>query len=183
MGYKYDKDEILEVAVEASLEDGVASLTYGRLARRMGINDRMIVYYFPSKDALIGAVIEAHSVKLQALLAEAFAKPAADRIALLRHAWPVLATAAADPTMRVFFELVGLSARGLSPYSEFIPAAMEAWAQLLSGLLQVPEAERRAEAEASMALIDGLLLLRHTLGPEAADRAAARHGVNVTAGS
>ncbi len=38
--------------------------------------------------------------------------------------------------------------------------------------------ERRAEAEAAIAVIDGLILLRLLAGPRAATRAAARLGVS-----
>ena len=49
MGYKYDRNEILAAAVEAVADDGLSQLTFGRLAKRIGINDRSIVYYFPTK--------------------------------------------------------------------------------------------------------------------------------------
>ena len=77
------------------------------MARRLAISDRIVVYYFPSKDALVTAVLVEVGDRLQE----------------------------------------GLPLR------------------------------RRAEAEAALALIDGLLLIRHLAGPAAADRAAARLGV------
>jgi AcrR family transcriptional regulator len=177
MGYKHDKEEILEAALEASLADGVASLTYGRLARQMDITDRMIVYYYPTKADLIGAVLEEYTARLMGMLSVAFSEPASDHVDMLRAAWPYLADPAADPMLRMFFELVGLSARGLEPYATLVPPAFDAWAELIAGLFTLPEEERRAEAEATIALLDGLLMVRQILGPEAGERAARRHGL------
>ena len=43
MGHRHTKEEILEGAVAAAFEDGLSQLTFGRLAKRLGINDRTIV--------------------------------------------------------------------------------------------------------------------------------------------
>jgi len=48
MGHKHTKEEILDGALRAALDEGLSQLTFGRLAKRMGMNDRMIVYYFPT---------------------------------------------------------------------------------------------------------------------------------------
>ena len=53
MGYKYDADELLAAAAEFVLDEGLSALTYGRLAQRLGIPDRSIVYYFPTKVDLV----------------------------------------------------------------------------------------------------------------------------------
>ena len=39
--------------IDAVLDEGLSRLTFGRLAKRIGINDRSIVYYFPTKADLI----------------------------------------------------------------------------------------------------------------------------------
>ena len=41
------------------LAEGVSALSYGRVAKELGISDRMVVYYFPAKADLISAVIVA----------------------------------------------------------------------------------------------------------------------------
>ena len=177
MGYKHRHEDILAAAVQASIEDGVGSVSYRRLAKRLGIPDRTIVYYFPTKEALIQAVLEAHASRLQVILLEAFGRPARDGVDLLRMAWPVMACPNADPVFRVFFEMTGLAVRGVAPFERLVPAAIEAWVVMLMPLLDVPEPERRAEAEATLAMLDGLLLWRQLMGPEAAERAATRLGI------
>jgi AcrR family transcriptional regulator len=177
MGHRHTKEEILEGAVAAAFEDGLSQLTFGRLAKRLGINDRTIVYYFPSKDDLITEVVVSMGLSLQTMLGEAFSKPATTHLELARAAWPVLARSEADPIFALFFEANGLAAAGRAPYITLVPQLIEAWIEWVVVFLKGPTKQRRAEAEAAIALIDGLLLLRQLGGPAAANRAAARMGV------
>jgi AcrR family transcriptional regulator len=178
MGHKHSKKEILDEALAAAFDDGLSQLTFGRLARRMGISDRIVVYYFPSKEALIGEVMTALAVRLQRRLAEAFASVERDHRALVRTAWPVLAHPDADPLFALYFEAMGLAAAGRDPYRTLLPALIGAWVDWVAGFIEGTTAERRAEAEAAIALIDGLLLLRRLAGPEVAGRASHQLGVS-----
>ena len=177
MGHRHTKEEILEGALAAALEDGLSQLTFGRLAKRLGINDRTIVYYFPSKDDLIGEVVVSMGLKLQHTLADAFSEPAANHVELARAAWPVLARTEADPIFALFFEANGLAAAGRAPYNTLVPQLIDAWIDWIMAFLTGTSKLRRAEAEAALALIDGLLLLRQLAGAVAANRAARVLGV------
>ena len=177
MGHKHAKEEILEGALTAALDDGLSQLTFGRLAKRLGLSDRIAVYYFPTKNDLISEVLSSMGMQLQQNLHHAFSEPAADHLELVRAAWPVLAQPDADPIFALFFEAAGLAATGREPYRTLMPQMIEAWIEWGSSFLEGTPRQRRAEAEAAIALIDGLLLLRHLAGSAAADRAAARLGV------
>lgn len=177
MGHRHTKEEILAGALAAAIEDGLSQLTFGRLAKRLGISDRVAVYYFPTKDDLIGAVVLAMGLKLQDTVAKAFSKPATDYSELVRRAWPVLAHPDADPVFALFFEANGLAAAGREPYRELVPTLVKAWIDWAAQFVEGTPAKRRREAETAIALIDGLLLLRLLSGPDSADRAARRLGV------
>jgi AcrR family transcriptional regulator len=177
MGHKHTKAEILDGALGAAFDDGLSRLTFGRVAKRLGISDRIVVYYFPTKDDLIGEVLVAMGTQLQETLAPAFSTPAADHLELLRTAWPILARREADPVFALFFEAGGLAATGREPYRALVPQLVEAWIAWAASFVRGTSARRRAEAEAAIAMLDGLLLLRQLAGPEAADRAARRIGV------
>ena len=177
MGHKHTKEEILEGALAAAFDDGLSQLTFGRLAKRLGISDRVIVYYFPSKEDLISEVIVSMGLQLQATLAAAFATKAADHRELLRAAWPIVASDAADPVFALFFEANGLAATGREPYASLLPQLIELWIDWTSGFVGGAPKRRRQEAEAAIAVMDGLLLLRQLAGPEAAERAARTVGV------
>ena len=177
MGHKHTKAEILDGALGAAFDDGLSRLTFGRVAKRLGISDRIVVYYFPTKDDLIGEVLIAMGVQLQETLAPTFSSPAADHLELLRAAWPVLARPEADPVFALFFEAGGLAATGREPYRTLVPQLVDAWIAWASEFVRGAPARRRTEAEAAIAVLDGLLLLRQLAGPEVADRAARRIGI------
>ncbi|MEZ5219511.1 MAG: TetR/AcrR family transcriptional regulator [Ilumatobacteraceae bacterium] len=177
MGHRHTKEQILEGALAAAFADGLSQLTFGRLAKRLGISDRVIVYYFPTKDDLIGEVIVSLGGELQVKLADAFTERAADHRALLRAAWPVLATKEADPVFALFFEANGLAAAGREPYRSLLPQIIEAWIEWAASFIEGTTKRRRAEAETAIAVLDGLLLLRQLGGTAAADRAARVLGI------
>jgi AcrR family transcriptional regulator len=177
MGHRHTKEEILEGGLAAALEDGLSQLTFGRLAKRLGINDRTIVYYFPTKEDLIGEVIVSMGLQLQTTLAKAFTATASDHTELLRAAWPVLARVEYDRIFALFFEANGLSAAGRDPYKGIVPMIVETWIEWTTTYLAGTAKQRRIEAETAIAVLDGLLLLRLLSGPAAAQRAARRLGV------
>ena len=177
VGHKHTKADILEGALAAAFDDGLSQLSFGRVAKRLGISDRVVVYYFPTKEDLIGEVVLAMGLELQATLAAAFSEPAEDYLALVRAAWPIVASPDADAVFALFFEANGLAATGREPYRTLVPTLVELWIAWAGGFIAGPPEQQRVEAETAIALIDGLLLLRLLAGPEAATRAAARLGV------
>jgi AcrR family transcriptional regulator len=177
MGHKHTKEQILSGALDAAIDDGLSQLTFGRLAKRLGMNDRTIVYYFPTKDDLVAEVVLSMGVQLQDKLSIAFSQRADSYLDLARSAWPVLAAREADAVFALYFEANGLATAGLAPYNKLIPEIIEAWTTWLMTFLTGTSKRRRAEAEATIALIDGLLLLRQLAGPAASDRAAVTLGL------
>lgn len=173
MGHKHSKEQILDNALAVALDDGLSQLTFGRLAKRLGISDRIIVYYFPTKADLISEVITAMGFDLQEALAAAFATPANDHRQMVARAWPVLTTPASDRVFALFFEANGLAAVGLEPYATIVPELINAWIDWATAMVDAAVDDPRAEAEAAVAMIDGLVLMRLLAGAESADRAAA----------
>jgi AcrR family transcriptional regulator len=177
MGYKFTREQILEGAVELALTDGVGALTFGRLAKRMGTSDRVVVYYFPTKTTLVSDVLVEIGNRLQAVLATAFTEPATGHRQLARAAYRVLAREDTDAIFAVYFEACGLAAAGAQPFGDLATALVEGWVTWLSGFFRGNPRQRRAEAEATLALIDGVLLMRQLAGDQTADRAARALGI------
>lgn len=178
MGYRHTKDEILEGAIAEAFDEGLSRLTFGRLAKRLEISDRIVVYYFATKADLITEVLLALGSKLQAALDTTFSNPPTDHLELVQAVWPTIARPEADPVFALFFEAAGLAAAGREPYCSFVPQLVDGWLGWAADHLSGTPAERRREAAAAVAIIDGLLILRQLAGPETADLAAGRIGAS-----
>jgi AcrR family transcriptional regulator len=177
MGYKHDKSDIVAAAVATVVEDGLSQLSFGRVAKRLGISDRMVVYYVPTKDELIGEVLAALGEELQQLLEKAFG---ADRMPveeLGRRAWPLLCTRNADRAFSAFFELSGLASARIEPYQTFAPMLIGRWIEWIAPHIEgATPAIRRRRALGLIAQLDGLLLIRRLCGSREASTAAAQLG-------
>ena len=106
------------------------------------------------------------------------ASSAEDYLHLLRAVWPTVAQPEADAVFALFFEANGLAASGREPYRTIVPMLVEIWVAWAAQYFSGTKAERRIEAEAAIALLDGLLLLRQLGGPDAGERAARRLGIS-----
>lgn len=177
MGRKHSKEQILAGAIAVAHEHGLSQLTFGRVAGQLGISDRTVVYYLPTKDDLVGEVVTSLGVELQQTLGAAFTETANGHVDLIRRAWPVLADDEADATFALFFEAIGLAAAGREPYRTLIPELLNGWIAWAATFIEGDDDVRMAEASAAVAAIDGLLLLRQIAGPDVAESAARRLGV------
>lgn len=167
MGSRHDSNALLEAAVQVAHRDGLSALTFGSVARELGIADRTVVYYFPTKKALVSAVLTDMSERLAELLESV----ELGRGSLVDCLWPVLTDPRTDPSIRLFVETAGLAAAGQEPFASAAKALTTFWIDWVAAKLKGSKTSRQGNAEAIVATLDGLLLLRILAGPEAAERA------------
>jgi AcrR family transcriptional regulator len=178
MGYRHSAGEILQAAVTIALESGIAALTFSRVGKRLKISDRTVVYYFPTKLRLIDAVAGALATDMMHLLEDAFGSEPLSQEELMNRAWPVLTTPSADRVFALYFEIIGLASSGQAPYDALAGGLLAGWVDWLGPRTHGGSAEtRRRRALATVAQIDGLLLVRRVLGADAGETAAREAGI------
>jgi AcrR family transcriptional regulator len=172
MGYRHSRDDILGAAVEVALDLGLGGLTFASVSRRLGIPDRTVVYYFPTKADLVSAVLARTTIQLQELLSPALSQEASDESVVLQRSWAMLSGAGSEAAFRVYFESVGLAVRGREPYRSIAHQLIAAWTAWIASRLSGDAATRLDRAHAIVATLDGLLLIRAVAGQGPADAAA-----------
>ncbi len=172
MGRRHSWVERLAAAAAGARADVRAGITFAKVAAQLGTSDRMVVYYFPTKAVLEESVTHALGAELMAVLDRAFGRERRSTDELFPTAGMGLARPRGDPTFRVCFEMGGQASAGRAPYDRLARQMLEVWSVWLADRVDEPTPARRlASAQALIAKLDGLLLIRLSLGPKEAQRA------------
>jgi AcrR family transcriptional regulator len=154
------RDQIREMIADHMLRHGLAACSLRTLAAACGTSDRMLLYYYTDKDALIVAALDTITHRLAMLLLTALppqALPdAEDELALLAQ---VLRGKDVRPYMTLWLELVTLAARGVEPYCTVSGAIVDNFIAWVAGRLGGEEATRPIRAARLIATLDGIVLL------------------------
>jgi AcrR family transcriptional regulator len=159
--------ELTEAALRYVLTEGLIGLSLRPLAAALGTSDRMLVYHFGGKDALVADVVQLASERL----AESFEEPAETLRTpgdLVRHAWRMLGSPRAAGAMRLYLELCVLSLREPGRWTGAQQRIRDPWLTLLCRAfteLGIRTAEVPALANLVLDTLDGLLLDRMA-GPD-----------------
>ena len=151
------KAQIIEQITGYLITNGMTDIGLRKLAEVAGTSDRMLIYYFETKEALIGQVLQTiaagFTAQLDALLGQQ-QRPAH----VLRTELLALGSAPQfQVVIQLGVEVVGLAARGQEPFATNAQAIAENWFAWMESRLV--EAERN-QALALFAEIEGRLMLR-----------------------
>lgn len=107
-----EAERLLSLVADHIVTHGVSGLSLSRLAKAVGSNNRMLLYYFGSKDALLGAAMQTAYARnpAQRDLMRSLQEPG-DLRAQLRDAWRALRAEENLPYIRLFFEAFGVAVR------------------------------------------------------------------------
>jgi AcrR family transcriptional regulator len=163
---------LLAGAVDHVLEHGMTRLSLRPLAAALGTSDRMLLYYFGTRDGLVVALLTEIGERLRGHLTAAPTDPGSPAD-VLEQVWAAASAPDAEPYLRLYLEVTSLAARGEEPYRGLAGGLAEGWLEWFESRLDLPPGPARREAATGvLAVLDGLLLLRHAVSTEAAATAA-----------
>jgi AcrR family transcriptional regulator len=139
-----ERDRLLGLVADYVLEHGIAGLTLRKVGAAIGTNNRMLLYYFASKERLIEQALLAASQRFPVFAAAmagfAGPEPLADR---LDRCWAGIAAAENHPFHRLFFEVYGVALQQPGRFDGFLSRVGHDWVDVVAGQLR---AEGVAEA-------------------------------------
>ena len=126
-----ERERLLGLVVDLILREGVIDISLSSVARSIGSNNRMLLYYFGSKEALLDEA-GLRALDRFALLREMFTRlgGAGDLQERLLAAWDDLSAPENFPYLRLYFQRFGVAMRDTAQWQTFIERAGRQWVQL-----------------------------------------------------
>lgn len=152
-------DPLIDKLADHVLAAGLAASSLRPLARAAGTSDRMLLYYFADKDAVIAAALERIAARMIALLAMAAPPRPLAPTALRDHLAPLLADPGVWPFMRVWLDMAARAAQGDAAIRAVGARIGQSFLDWLGCHLDVPEAARAGAAARLLIEIEGTVLL------------------------
>lgn len=155
------RTDLLERLADHVLAHGLGTASLRPLAAAVGTSDRMLLYYFPDKAALVGALLETIAARMTALLDANRLPNGQPQDALYAHLLPLVLDESVWPFMQIWLEIASSAARGdqtCRRVGESIARGFLAW--IGEHLLMENEADRRADATRVLIRIEGAVLLK-----------------------
>ena len=150
------KEQIIQIVTQHMNEQGLADVGLRTLAKVAGASDRMLIYYFETKDALIGEVLHAIASNLALQLDAVLGQHQRRAETLLDELLQLSSSPRFNLVIRLWFEVVGLAARGQEPYAANATAIANNWVQWIQSRL---ETSQRDEATSLFAELEGRLMI------------------------
>lgn len=158
------RTHIVQAVAAHLVREGFGNSGIRALAASAGLSDRMLMYYFETKESLIASALrllaENMAKGLEALLPPKPMTPEAIVRTLVESARMPGQTA----VLQLWFEIVGLAVRGQEPYRSTVNDILAAWEAWLL-LRLAPKDQHRARAV--LAEVEGSLMLALVREPHA----------------
>ena len=155
------RETLLPKLASHVLEHGLGSASLRPLAKAAGTSDRMLIYHFGNKQALVSDLMaylaEVYSAALDAAMGD---RRAATRGECAQRILAQIEQPAMQPFMTLWWEIVAGAARGVKGYGQAAERMMGDLLVWLEG--QMPEGDPDPEGGAKylLTLIEGALMLR-----------------------
>ena len=156
-----ERERLRSLVADYCVGHGVADLTLRGVGQAIGSNNRMLLYYFETKEALIvEALGEAMSrfSQFEGVFA-ALEDESTTLTARVTSAWKAISAAPNLPYLRLFFEVFGLAAQYPERFGPFMETVGNEWTERVGRSLSkggIPKPQARVLARQLVALWRGL---------------------------
>lgn len=152
-------DQLVDRLADHILAEGLAASSLRPLARAAGTSDRMLLYYFADKDAVIAAALARVATRMVALLELAAPPVPMAQQALRDHLVPLLDTPAVWPFMRVWLDMAARAAQGDAAIRTVGASIGRGFLDWIARHLDVADRDRAGAAARLLIEIEGTALL------------------------
>ncbi|MWV51271.1 hypothetical protein GRS96_18530 [Rathayibacter sp. VKM Ac-2803] len=158
-----ERDRLLELVVDRILDESMIQMSLSGIARSIGSNNRMLLYYFGSREDLLDeAAVRAFErfPRLRDLFVR-LAEPGDFEARMLR-AWTELSAPEHLPYLRLYFQQLGVAIHASHVWAPFLARSATQWLDALDTQLRADgfDAERsRTAAIEILSLWRGLQIL------------------------
>ncbi len=150
------KQEIVAAVAQHLLQHGFRNSGLRALAKSAGLSDRMVMYYFETKEDLVTQALLLLADGLSHSLSEILPNPRASGAQIINTMRTAGATPEVKPLLRLWFEIVGLAMHEEGPYRGAAQLILEDWENWIKAKLG-PKREHLAPDV--LAQIEGHLLV------------------------
>jgi AcrR family transcriptional regulator len=155
-----ERQRLLGLVADLILENGMLDLSLSGIARHIGSNNRMLLYYFGSKEQLLDEAVLVAMSRFPRLndMIDRLGEPG-DLEARLRRAWSDIGTEENHAYLQMFFQRFGLALRDHGKNDAFLQRVGTGWVLALQAIFQregYPERDARIAATQLVAAWRGL---------------------------
>ena len=120
------REVLLDQVTDHVLERGLIGLTLRPVAAAIGTSDRMLIYHFESRDALVSAVVARSGERAVAAVASLPAAPSVR--SAVNRLWQAYRTEPLNSCLDVYVQAAATGLIGQEPYRSDARASNELWA-------------------------------------------------------
>ena len=158
---RMSRETLLPLLAAHVMQHGLADASLRPLAKAAGTSDRMLIYHFGNKDALVAALLDYLGTMFATALDTAFPKERApSRRACAQTVYEITGRPEFAPFFRVWWDIVAGCSDGNAAYLEAAGGMMDVLLDWVVDHLPETDPDPQAGARAVMTVIEGAQMLR-----------------------
>jgi len=158
---RMSRESLVPLLAAHVLQNGLADASLRPLAKAAGTSDRMLIYHFGTKDALVAALLEYLAGMFAAALDTAFPKDrSASRRACAQTVYAITEEPQFAPFFRVWWDIVAGCSDDNAAYLDAAGGMMDVLLAWVVDHLPADDPDPQAGARAVLTVIEGAQMLR-----------------------